>query len=98
MGNVYGYVRVSTSEQNEDRQLIAMNTVQVPEENIYMDKQSGKDFRRPMYIRMLKRLKQDDVLYIKSIDRLGRDYEEVLEQWRMLTKEKKVDIVVLDMP
>ena len=98
MGNVYGYVRVSTSEQNEDRQLIAMNTVQVPERNIYMDKQSGKDFKRPMYMRMLKRLKQDDVLYIKSIDRLGRDYEEVLEQWRMLTKEKKVDIVVLDMP
>lgn len=98
MGNVYCYVRVSTSEQNEDRQLIAMNTVQVPERNIYMDKQSGKDFKRPMYMRMLKRLKQDDVLYIKSIDRLGRDYEEVLEQWRMLTKEKKVDIVVLDMP
>ena len=98
MGNVYGYVRVSTSEQNEDRQLIAMNTVQVPERNIYMDKQSGKDFKRPMYMRMLKRLKQDDVLYIKSSDRLGRDYEEVLEQWRMLTKEKKVDIVVLDMP
>ena len=98
MGNVYGYVRVSTREQNEDRQLAAMNTVQVPERNIYMDKQSGKDFKRPMYMRMLKRLKQDDVLYIKSIDRLGRDYEEVLEQWRMLTKEKKVDIVVLDMP
>ncbi len=98
MGNIYGYVRVSTSEQKEDRQLIAMNTVQVPEENIYMDKQSGKDFKRPMYMRLLKRLKQEDVLYIKSIDRLGRNYEEVLEQWRMLTKEKKVDIVVLDMP
>ena len=98
MGAQYGYVRVSTNEQNEDRQIIALNTAQVPEGNIYMDKQSGKDFERPMYRRMLKRLKQDDVLYIKSIDRLGRNYEEVLEQWRVLTKEKKVDIVVLDMP
>ncbi len=89
MGTLYGYVRVSTSEQNEDRQIMAMHTVQVPEGNIYMDKQSGKDFRRPMYRRMLKRLKQDDVLYIKSIDRLGRNYEEVLEQWRVLTKKKK---------
>lgn len=78
--------------------MLALNTVQVPEGNIYLDKQSGKDFHRPMYRRMLKRLKQDDVLYIKSIDRLGRNYEEVLEQWRLLTKEKKVDIVVLDMP
>ena len=98
MGDLYGYVRVSTNEQNEGRQMLALNTVQVPEGNIYMDKQSGKDFHRPMYRRMLKRLKQEDVLYIKSIDRLGRNYEEVLEQWRLLTKEKKVDIVVLDMP
>lgn len=98
MGALYGYVRVSTNEQNEDRQMIAMQTAQVPEGNIYMDKQSGKDFQRPMYRRMLKRLKQDDVLYIKSIDRLGRNYEEILEQWRVLTREKKVDIVVLDMP
>ena len=98
MSTLYGYVRVSTSEQNEGRQMIAMHTAKVPEENIYMDKQSGKDFQRPMYRRMLKRLKPDDVLYIKSIDRLGRNYEEVLEQWRVLTKEKKVDIVVLDMP
>lgn len=98
MGDLYGYVRVSTNEQNEGRQMLAMNTVQVPEENIYLDKQSGKDFKRPMYRRLLRRLKQDDVLYIKSIDRLGRNYEEVLEQWRVLTKEKKVDIVVLDMP
>lgn len=98
MGNLYGYVRVSTNEQNEGRQMLALNTAQVPEGNIYLDKQSGKDFHRPMYRRMLKRLKQDDVLYIKSIDRLGRNYEEVLEQWRLLTKEKKVDIVVLDMP
>ena len=98
MGNSYGYVRVSTSEQNEDRQRLAMQLAQVPEGNIYMDKQSGKDFERPMYRRLLRQLKKDDVLYIKSIDRLGRNYEEVLEQWRMLTKEKKVDIVVLDMP
>ena len=98
MGDRYGYVRVSTKEQNEGRQLLALSGVQVPEKNIYMDKQSGKDFNRPMYQKLLKRLKPDDLLYIKSIDRLGRDYGEVLEQWRVLTKEKKVDIVVLDMP
>ncbi len=98
MGDRYGYVRVSTKEQNEDRQMIAMSGVQVPERNIYVDKQSGKDFNRPMYRKLLKRLRPDDLLYIKSIDRLGRDYGEVLEQWRVLTKEKKVDIVVLDMP
>ncbi|MCI9337044.1 MAG: recombinase family protein [Lachnospiraceae bacterium] len=98
MGNQYGYVRVSTKEQNEDRQMIALSSAQVPERNIYVDKQSGKDFNRPMYQRMLRRLRQDDLLYIKSIDRLGRNYGEVLEQWRILTKEKKVDIVVLDMP
>lgn len=98
MGNVYGYVRVSTREQNEDRQLIAMSEMQVPEKNIYMDKQSGKDFNRPMYKRLIKKLKQEDLLYIVSIDRLGRNYEEILEQWRVLTREKKIDIVVLDMP
>ncbi len=98
MGNQYGYVRVSTKEQNEDRQLIALNGAEVPERNIYVDKQSGKDFNRPMYQKLLRRLRPDDLLYIKSIDRLGRDYREVLEQWRILTKEKKVDIVVLDMP
>ena len=98
MGNMYGYVRVSTREQNEERQMIAMSQVKVPEKNIYMDKQSGKDFERPMYHRMVGRLQEDDLLYIKSIDRLGRNYEEILEQWRMLTKEKKIDIVVLDMP
>ena len=98
MGDRYGYVRVSTKEQNEDRQMIAMSGVQVPERNIYVDKQSGKDFNRPMYRKLLKRLRPDDLLYIKSIDRLGRDYGEVLEQWRVLTKEKKVDIGVLDMP
>lgn len=98
MSSVYGYVRVSTREQNEDRQMIALGEMQVPKKNIFMDKQSGKDFERPMYKRLLKKLKQDDLLYVKSIDRLGRDYEEILEQWRLLTKEKKVDIVVLDMP
>ena len=98
MGNVYGYVRVSTREQNEDRQMVALNEAQVPEKNIYMDKQSGKDFNRPMYRQLLKKLREDDLLYIKSIDRLGRNYEEVLEQWRLLTKEKKIDIVVIDMP
>ncbi len=94
---IFGYVRVSTREQNEVRQMIAMNKNNVPRENIYMDKQSGKDFERPMYNRMLKRLQPDDVIYVKSIDRLGRNYEEILEQWRILTKEKKVDIVVIDM-
>ncbi len=98
MRNVYGYVRVSTREQREDRQMIAMEEVKVPGKNIFMDKQSGKDFERPMYKKMLKKLKEDDLLYIKSIDRLGRNYEEILEQWRLLTKEKKIDIVVLDMP
>ena len=98
MGNQYGYVRVSTREQNEDRQMIALNSAEVPKQNIFVDKQSGKDFNRPMYRKLLRRLRQDDLLYIKSIDRLGRNYGEVLEQWRILTKEKKVDIVVLDMP
>ncbi|MCI9583655.1 recombinase family protein [Clostridiaceae bacterium] len=98
MGNVYAYVRVSSRDQNEQRQLIAMAGVNVPRKNIYIDKQSGMDFNRPMYKRLLKKLKKDDLLYIKSIDRLGRDYEEILEQWRILTKEKGVDIAVLDMP
>ena len=98
MGSTYGYVRVSTKEQNEDRQMIAMGEIQVPEKNIFIDKQSGKDFDRPMYHKLLKKLRPDDVLYIKSIDRLGRNYEEILEQWRILTKEKRIDVVVLDMP
>ena len=98
MGSIYAYVRVSTLQQNEDRQVIAMSEVQVPEKNIYVEKQSGKDFNRPMYRKLLKRLKANDVLYVKSIDRLGRNYDEVLEQWRVLTKQKGVDIVVLDMP
>lgn len=98
MGNVYGYVRVSTKEQNEDRQLIALQEMSIPEKNIFVDKQSGKDFKRPMYKRMLRKIKKDDLLYVKSIDRLGRNYAEILEQWRILTKEKGIDIVVLDMP
>ena len=96
--NIYAYVRVSTREQNEDRQLAAMNELAVPERNIFMDKQSGKDFERPEYQRLIRKLRPDDLLYVKSIDRLGRNYEEILEQWRLLTKEKRVDIVVLDMP
>ena len=98
MGKSYGYIRVSTKEQNEDRQLEAMRKSDVPDKNIFSDKQSGGDFERPQYRRMMGILKNDDVLYVKSIDRLGRNYSEILEQWRILTKEKKVDIVVLDMP
>lgn len=90
MGAVYGYVRVSTREQNEGRQLLALVGRQIPKKNIYVDKQSGKDFDRPMYQRMLRKLEEDDLIYVKSIDRLGRNYEEILEQWRILTKEKKV--------
>ena len=94
----YGYVRVSSQEQNEDRQLIAMAEAGVLRENIYMDKQSGKDFDRPQYKRLVKKLREGDILFIKSIDRLGRNYEEILNQWRIITKEKRTDIVVLDMP
>ena len=96
--NLYGYIRVSTRDQNEDRQLFAMREVTIQSKNIYIDKQSGKNFDRPQYQRLIRRLKQDDLLYIKSIDRLGRNYNEILEQWRVLTKEKGVDIVVIDMP
>lgn len=95
---IYGYVRVSTREQNENRQLIALQEMSVPKQNIFIDKQSGKDFERPQYTRLVKKLKPNDLLYIKSIDRLGRNYEEIQNQWRILTKEKKIDIVVLDMP
>lgn len=98
MSNIYGYIRVSTKEQNEDRQLIALREMSVPEKNIYMDKQSGKDFNRPQYKKLVKKLKPGDLLYIKSIDRLGRNYEEIQNQWRLLTKDKGIDIVVLDMP
>ena len=97
-GSIYGYVRVSTREQNEDRQLIALREVGVSDKNIFMDKQSGKDFERPQYKKLLRKMKKDDLLYIKSIDRLGRNYEEILQQWRIITKDKGVDIVVLDMP
>ena len=95
---VYGYMRVSTREQNEDRQRLAMREYGVPEENLYLDKQSGKDFERPGYQELLKTLQSGDTLVIKSIDRLGRNYDEILEQWRLLTKEKQVWISVLDMP
>lgn len=89
MNKIYGYVRVSSTDQNEDRQLLAMADRYVPQVNIYIDKQSGKNFNRPMYKKLVKKLKKNDLLYIKSIDRLGRNYEEILTQWRILTKEKK---------
>lgn len=96
--NIYGYIRVSTREQNEDRQLLAMRAHSIPSNHIYTDRQSGKDFHRPAYRRLLRRLREGDLVYVKSIDRLGRNYEEIQEQWRVLTKEKQADIVVLDMP
>lgn len=98
MEDIYAYVRVSTKEQNEDRQLLAIKELKIDRKRVFVDKQSGKDFERPQYQKMVKRLKKDDILFIKSIDRLGRDYAEILEQWRILTKEKGIDIVVLDMP
>ncbi|MCD7817891.1 MAG: recombinase family protein [Lachnospiraceae bacterium] len=98
MENIYGYIRVSSKDQNEDRQLIALHELDIPVKNIFMDKQSGKDFNRPQYKKLVRKLKKDDLLYIKSIDRLGRNYEEIQNQWRVLTKDKGVDIVVLDMP
>ena len=98
MSNIYGYIRVSSKDQNEDRQLIALNEVGVERKNVYLDKKSGKDFDRPQYKKLLRKLKKDDLLYIKGGDRLGRNYEEILQQWRILTKEKGIDIVVLDMP
>ena len=94
----YGYARVSTREQNEDRQIIALHEMNVEDKNIYIDKQSGKDFERKQYKRLIKKLKKDDLLYIKSIDRLGRNYEEIMEQWKFITKNKAADIVVIDMP
>lgn len=96
--DTYGYVRVSTKEQNEDRQIIAMREFGVADSCIVLDKQSGKDFERPGYRRLVRKLKAGDTLVIKSIDRLGRNYNEILDQWRLLTKEKQVAIVVLDMP
>lgn len=97
-GKIYGYARVSTMEQNEARQMEAIRRVGTPERNIYIDKISGKDFHRPQYQKMVSRMREGDLLYVLSIDRLGRNYEEILEQWRILTKQLKVDIVVLDMP
>lgn len=95
---IYGYVRVSSKEQNEDRQMIALCEAGIPRNNIYMDKLSGKDFNRPQYLKLLNRLDKSSILYVKSIDRLGRNYEEVTDQWRIITKEKGADIVVIDMP
>lgn len=98
MVETYGYVRVSTKEQNEDRQMIALSEAGVEKDHIFMDKLSGKDFNRPQYKKMLKRVKKEDVIIIKSIDRLGRNYDEIIDQWRIITKKIEADIVVLDMP
>lgn len=98
MNNTYGYVRVSSKDQCEDRQLISLQEFPVQEKNIYIDKMSGKDFNRPQYKKMMRKVKSGDLIVIKSIDRLGRNYDEILDQWRVITKEKEVDIVVLDMP
>ena len=98
MRNVYGYVRVSSIDQNEDRQMIAMSDNNVPKSNVYIDKQSGKDFERPQYKKLVKKLKSGDLLYILSIDRLGRNYEDIQKQWRILTKDIGIDICVIDMP
>ena len=98
MGKNYGYVRVSSTDQNEDRQMIALANYHIPQKQIYIDKQSGKDFNRPQYRRMVKRLRSGDLVYVLSIDRLGRNYEEIQKEWRILTKEIGVDICVIDMP
>ena len=98
MSDIYGYVRVSSKDQNEDRQIITMREMNIPDENIFIDKQSGKDFNRPQYKKLLRRVKRDDLIYIKSIDRLGRNYAEILDQWRVITKDKGVDLYVMDMP
>ena len=98
MGQTYAYLRVSTREQNEERQLAAIEGLEIPKDNVFLDKESGKNFHRPEYIKMKAKMEKGDILYIKSIDRLGRNYHEILEEWRFLTREKYVDIVVLDMP
>lgn len=98
MSSVYGYVRVSSRDQNEDRQLIALEEYHIPQSNIFIDKQSGKDFNRPAYKGLVSKLRKEDLLYIKSIDRLGRDYVEIQNQWRILTKDIGIDICVIDMP
>lgn len=95
---MYGYVRVSSKDQCEDRQIICMKQLNIPNKNIYIDKQSGKDFNRPQYIKMLKKLKRNSILYVQSIDRLGRNYKEILDNWKLITREKEADIVVIDMP
>lgn len=98
MAQIYAYIRVSSKDQNERRQIMALQSYAIKKKNIFIDKQSGKDFDRPQYQKMLKKLKKDDLLYIKSIDRLGRNYSEILDQWRILTKQIGIDIVVIDMP
>ena len=98
MPNTYGYVRVSTKDQNEARQLAALACYEIPPQNLFLDKLSGKDFNRPAYRRLLRRLRPGDLLIVKSIDRLGRNYNEILEQWRLITKEKRSDILIVDMP
>lgn len=98
MAEIYGYIRVSSKDQNEDRQVIALSACGIPKKNIFMDKQSGKDFNRPAYRKLLKKIKPGDLLVVKSIDRLGRNYDEILQQWRIITKQKEADIQVLDMP
>lgn len=98
MGEIYGYIRVSSTDQNEDRQRLALRELSVPEENIFTDKQSGRDFDRPQYQSLVRRLKSGDLLCVLSIDRLGRDYEEIQSQWRVLTREVGADICVIDMP
>lgn len=94
----YGYVRVSSKDQNEDRQMIALQALPIENKHIFVDKMSGKDFNRPAYKRLLRKIREGDLMVVKSIDRLGRNYEEIMEQWRIITKEKKTDVYVLDMP
>ena len=98
MGQTYAYLRVSTREQNEERQLAAIEGLEIPKDNVFLDKESGKNFHRPEYIKMKAKMEKEEILYIKSIDRLGRNYHEILEEWRFLTRDKYVDIVVLDIP
>ena len=98
MGQTYAYLRVSTREQDEERQVAAIEGLEIPKDNVFLEKESGKNFHRPEYIKMKAKMEKGDILYIKSIDRLGRNYHEILEEWRFLTREKYVDIVVLDIP
>jgi len=95
---IYGYIRVSSTDQNEERQLLAMRKLDIPETQIFIDKQSGRDFNRPAYKMLMKKMKNGDLLYVQSIDRPGRNYEEIQNQWRILTKKKGIDISVIDMP